>query len=173
MYSFILMLDRLFYESQMMVYIFFQDTNWLRNLPDCQGIVFKFIDDLLPYGLLSFIYHSICPGTILQTAIIFAHRYFFGHPISTVLLKVVQVSYQTLMLPYPLTSADWMALSFRVTLSSVDMEITFGAAGYGSKKMIRLGKAGTGRESGQLKVKFGNQYQARCDLDAIQGTYMI
>jgi len=53
------------------------------------------------------------------------------------------------------------------------MEITFGAAGYGSKKMISLGKVGTGRESGQLKIKFGNQYQVRCDLDAIQGTYMI
>ena len=66
-----------------------------------------------------------------------------------------------------------MALSFRVTLSSVDMEITFGATGYGSKKMIRLGKVGTGRESGQLKIKFGNQYQVRYDLDAIQGTYMI
>ena len=66
MYSFFLMLDRFFYESQMMVYIFFQDTNFLRNIPGCQSIVFKFIDDLLPYGLISFIDHSECPGPSSQ-----------------------------------------------------------------------------------------------------------
>jgi len=61
MYSFFSMFDRFFYKGQMVVYIFFQDTDELRNIPDCQGIVFKFIDNFLPYGLVPFIGHSIYP----------------------------------------------------------------------------------------------------------------
>lgn len=61
-YSFFLILDRFFYECQMVVYIFFQDADCLRNIPDRQGIIFKFIDNFLSYGLFSFIGHRVCPG---------------------------------------------------------------------------------------------------------------
>ena len=40
-YSFVLMFNRFFYESQVMIDIFLLDTNRLRNIPDCLGVVFK------------------------------------------------------------------------------------------------------------------------------------
>jgi len=58
MYSFFLVFECFFYESQMMVNILFHNTNRLGNFPHRQGPVLEMTYDFLPDSLFSFIDHS-------------------------------------------------------------------------------------------------------------------
>ncbi len=68
MYSFFMIPECFFYECEMMINVFFHDTDRLGNTPHSQGGILKMVHDFLPDGLFCYIDHITCFYVVFEKA---------------------------------------------------------------------------------------------------------